>query len=101
MIRPFASCDDSAVDCGRRSVVKDQTATPALARAVTGAEAGGRPAVPTGHPVRPASGHRLATPAAGAGVRLGTDVLAAPGPLAEGRSLRAATSPPARRAERG
>ncbi|GGV22731.1 DDE transposase [Streptomyces spectabilis] len=44
---------------------------------------------------------QLATPAAGAGVRLRTDLLAAPGAAAAGRSLRPAAPHPARRAERG
>ncbi|MFD7064791.1 IS5 family transposase [Streptomyces sp. NPDC059906] len=42
-----------------------------------------------------------ATSAPGAGIRLWTDLLAALGPLAEGRGLRAVAPPPARRAEHG
>lgn len=38
MIRPFASCDDSAVDRGRRLLGTDRTAATALARAVTRTE---------------------------------------------------------------
>nr|WSY51688.1 transposase [Streptomyces sp. NBC_00886] len=47
------------------------------------------------------AGHRLATPASRARVRLRTDLLATPGPLAEGRSLRSAAPRPARRTARG
>lgn len=54
------------------------------------------PTVSAGHLVRPASGHRLATSAPGAGVRLRTEVLAAPGPLAEGRGLQRVAPPSAR-----
>jgi transposase len=45
----------------------DRAAAATLAEAVAGAEPGSGPVVPTGHPVRPAPGHRLATPAAGDG----------------------------------
>lgn len=57
--------------------------------------------LPPGHPVRPLQRHSLATPALGAGVRLRTDLLAASGPVAEGRRLRPAPPGPAREAERG
>lgn len=73
----------------------------AAAGAVSGAEAGVGPALPPGHPVRPLQRHSLATPAAGAGFRLGPDVLAPTGAVAGGRSLRPVASGPARRTERG
>ena len=55
----------------------------------------------TGHPLRAPQRHSLATAAAGAGIRLGTDLLAAPGSLAAGRSLRPAAPHPSRRTQRG
>lgn len=63
-------------------------------------EAGVGPALPARHPVRPLQRHSLATSALGAGVQLGTDMLAPAGPVAEGRSLRPAAPGPARRTER-
>jgi transposase len=66
-----------------------------------GATTGGGSALPPGHPVRSLQRHSLATPAPGAGVRLGADLLAPPGPVAESRSLRPAAPGPARGAERG
>jgi len=49
-----------------------------------GAEIGRGPVVPAGHPVRPLQRCRPPTPAAGAGVRLRTDVLAATEAVAKG-----------------
>ena len=60
----------------------------------------GGPAVSAGHPVRLLQRHSLATAAAGAGVRLRADLLAAPGTVAAGRCLRPAAPYPARRVER-
>ncbi|ALO97784.1 Transposase [Streptomyces hygroscopicus subsp. limoneus] len=54
-----------------------------------------------GRPVRPLQRHSLATAAFGAGVRLGTDVLAAPGTMAAGQGLRPAVPHSARGAECG
>lgn len=79
----------------------DRAVAAAVARAVAGAEAGVGPALPPGHPVRPLQRHSLATPALGAGVRFGADVLAASGAVAEGGGLRPAAPAPARGAERG
>jgi hypothetical protein len=64
------------VDRGRRVVGADRAAAAALAGTGTRASPGGRPAVPAGHPERPLQRHQLATSAAGAGVRLRTDLLA-------------------------
>ncbi len=77
----------------------DRAAPAALAGAVAGAEAGSGPALSPRHSVRPLQRHSVATPAAGGGVRLGADMLAAAGPVAGGRGLRPAAPGPARRAE--
>ncbi len=77
----------------------DRAAPAALAGAVAGAEAGSGPALSPRHSVRPLQRHSVATPAAGGGVRLGADMLAASGPVAGGRGLRPAAPGPARRAE--
>lgn len=100
LIWPFVMRDDSAVD-RERHVGADRAAAAALARAVAGPPAGGRPAVSAGHPVRPVQRHSLATLTPGVGVRLRPDLLATPGPLAEGRRLQPAAPHPARRTERG
>lgn len=62
---------------------------------------GGRSARPPGRPVRPLQRHSLATPARGLGIRLGADLLAASGAVAESRNLRPAAPGSARKAERG
>lgn len=77
----------------------DRAAPAALAGAVAGAEAGSGPALSPRHSVRPLQRHSVATPAAGGGVRIGADMLAASGPVAGGRGLRPAAPGPARRAE--
>src|ERR1044072_2389198 len=82
------ACGWSSNPLGRRLVGADRAVAAALARAVSGAPAGGGPAGSAGHSVRPAPGRRLAVPDPGAGVRLGADLLAAPGPQAAGRRLR-------------
>lgn len=79
----------------------DRAAPAAVAGAVAGAAAGVGPTLSAGHPVRPLQRHSLATTAVGTGVRVGTDALAASGPVAEGRCLRPAAQSPARGAERG
>lgn len=84
-IRPFVVCDDSAVDRGRWLVGADRTVAVAVAGAFTWAETGSGSAVSAGHSLCPASRHCLATAALGAGIRIRSDLLAAPGPLAEGR----------------
>lgn len=74
--------------------------TAAVARAGAGAASGAGPAVPAGHPVRALPGHQLATPAAGAGFRVGADLLATSGTVARGRRLRPAAPHPARETAR-
>lgn len=89
------------MDRGRRLVGADRTAAAAVAGTVAGAAAGVGPALSPRHPVRSPQRHSVATPAPGAGVRLRPDLLASPGPVAEGRGLRPAAPTPARGAERG
>lgn len=79
----------------------DRAVAAAVAGAVPGATTGGRSVPPPGHSVRPLQRHSLATPTHGAGVRLGADLLAASGAVAECRSRRPAAPGSARKAERG
>lgn len=79
----------------------DRAAAAAVAGAVAGSETGLGPALSPGHLVRPLQRHSLATPACGDGVRLRTDLLASPGPMADGWGLRPTAPGPAREVERG
>lgn len=79
----------------------DRTPATALAGEGSRSAASSGPVVPAGHSVRAAQRHSLATAAAGAGVRLGPNLLAASGPVAEGRGLRPAPPGTAREVERG